>query len=276
MGKESSNSAKMTVKSILILLNLILFAATSQAQILNVEKSRIKEDSANYFVGKLGLSFTLHNHDEDEDGPNTFIGLTANTNTAYLSKKNSYILINYINYTALGEEEASHTGYSHFRVNLSRHKKVSTELFTQYQYDLGRGLLARWLIGGGLRIVLLENDKTLFIFGPGLMYEYEKWENIEETTVLRTKRLVKSTNYLSLRKKLNDHINFNTIAYYQTGYDQSIEGFRHRISGEANLSVSITEKLFLTTTFNCTYENKPIVPVTKFIYSITNGLEYNF
>lgn len=260
----------------LLIFVTLCFSHFSQGQILNVEKSRIKEDSANYFIGKIGLSFTLHNRDEDENGTNVFIGLIANTNTAYLSAKNSYILINYINYTALGDDEASHTGYTHFRTNFSRQKGVSTEAFTQYQYDLGRGLRARWLIGAGLRVKLIEKENTIFIFGPGLMYEYEDWESPIESQESRRVDLIKSTNYLSLNKKVTDQINFNTIAYYQTGYDDHIEGFRHRISGEANISITITSKLSLATAFNCTFENKPVVPVNKFIYTVTNGLEYNF
>lgn len=259
---------------------LILVGSTlshlSYGQILNVEKSRIKEDSANYFIGKVGLSFTLHNRDEDEGGTNIFIGLIANTNTAYLSKKNSYILINYINYTALGDQEASHTGYTHFRANFLRQKKVSTEAFTQYQYDLGRGLRTRWLVGAGLRIKLIANESTTFIFGPGVMYEFEDWVSPIENQESRKVDMIKSSNYLSLNKKLTDQVNLNTIAYYQTGYDDSIASFRHRVSGEINLTINITQKLSLATAFNCTFENKPIVPVNKFIYTVTNGLEYNF
>lgn len=252
------------------------FSHLGLGQILNVEKSRIKDDSANYFVGKIGLSFTLHNRDEDETGTNIFIGLIANTNTAYLSAKNSYILINYVNYTALGDQEASHTGYTHFRTNFSRQKKVSTETFTQYQYDLGRGLRSRWLIGAGLRIKLVENESTTFIFGPGLMYEYEDWVSPIEGQESRKVDLIKSSNYVSLNKKLTDQVNLNTIAYYQTGYDDNIESFRHRVSGELNLTINITQKLSLATAFNCTFEDRPVVPVNKFIYTITNGLEYIF
>lgn len=269
-------NANRTSRYALTIVAIIVFSTLCQGQILNVEKSRLKEDSANYFVGKIGLQFTLHNHDVDEDGPNTFIGLTTNTNTAYISEKNSFSLINYINYTALGAKEASHTGYAHFRVNLSRSKPVSTEFFTQYQYDIGRGLRARWLIGSGLRVKLIENKNTTFIFGPGVMYEYESWKSPLEDQATRDMKLIKSTNYLSLRKRITEYIEFNSIAYYQTGYDKVIEDLRHRVSGEINLSINITDKLALATSFNCTFENRPIVPVTRFIYAITNGLEYNF
>ncbi len=256
---------------------IILFIGSgSQAQILNVEKSRIKEDSSNYFIGNIGVNFTLHNRDADEDNPSNFIGLSGNGNIAYMAEKHSYILINFINYTVVQNDPIVQTGYSHFRVNLFRRARASNELFTQYQYDLGRGLESRWLIGTGLRINLVKSENTDVVLGPGVMYEYEKWENPEEGQPDREAELYKSTNYVSIRQNVNDYIEFNAIAYYQTGYDKSIENFRHRISGDFNLSIDITNKLALVTTFTCTFENRPIVPVKKFIYTVTNGLAYSF
>ena len=273
------SNVNLTVRYFLTLLLVFVFSYICQGQILNVEKSRIKEDSANYFIGRLGLSFTINNRDSDENGAKTFIGLTGNGDIAYMSDKHSYMLINYINYTALGDDPAIHTGYSHFRINLFRKATFSNELFTQYQYDLGRGLAARWLIGTGLRITIVKNKKTEFVFGQGIMYEYEKWEvpeEVEDNADYRVARLLKSTNYLSLRESFSEHVDFNTIVYYQTGYDNSIDNFRHRVSGDVNLIISVTDKLALTTNFNCTFENRPIVPVTKFVYSVTNGLQYAF
>lgn len=269
-------NAKLAVKSLLFILIVIPFFHSTHAQILNVEKSRIKEDSSNYFVGNIGFSFSLYNRDAGEDEPNSFIGLSGNSNLAYISEKHSYILINYINYTAVQKEALVQTGYAHFRTNFFRKARISNEVFAQYQYDLARGLESRWLAGTGLRINFVKSENTDLVFGPGIMYEYEKWESPIENEPLRTAKLFKSTNYLSIRQKVNKNIEFNAISYYQTGYDKSIDNFRHRISGDVNVAVSVTNKLTLNTTFTCTFENRPIVPVTKFIYTITNGLAYSF
>src|SRR5690606_24250155 len=92
-------NAKMAARATFSISLMLIFLNTNEAQILNVEKSRIKEDSSNYFVGKIGINFTLHNRDAGEDNPNNFIGLSGNGNIGYMAAKHSYILINYINYT---------------------------------------------------------------------------------------------------------------------------------------------------------------------------------
>jgi hypothetical protein len=268
--------AILAVRIFIPLLFFTGFFYTSSAQILNVEKSRIKEDSANYFIGNIGFSFSLYNRDAGEDDPNNFIGITGNGNFAYMAEKHSYILINYINYTAIQSNPLVQTGYVHLRTNFFREARISNEVFAQYQYDLGRGLKSRWLGGTGVRINLIESENTELVFGPGIMYEYEKWESPIEGEPDREAKLFKSTNYISIRQDLNDNIEFNAISYYQTGYDSSIDNFRHRISGDLNLNIEITNKLSLTTSFTCTFENRPIVPVTKFIYTITNGLAFSF
>ena len=269
-------NAKMAVKLFVVFVAHLLLFNNAAAQILNVEKSRIKEDSSNYFLGNIGFSLSLYNRDAGEDDPNSFIGLSGNGDFAYVAKKHSYLLINYINYTAIQDDPLVQTGYTHFRTNFYRKATFSNEVFTQYQYDLARGLDSRWLAGTGFRIKLVKSKNTDLIFGPGVMYEYEKWQSPIEGDPYRVAKLYKSTNYLSIRRKINDHIEFNAISYYQTGYDNSIDNFRHRVSGDVNLTISVTDKLSLLTTFNCTFENRPIVPVTKFIYSITNGLAYSF
>lgn len=263
-------------QKVLFLLFIICYANPGFTQILNIEKSRLKEDSANYFMGNIGLSFSLFNRDAGEDKPNNFIGLSANGDLAYFSDLHSYQTINYLNYTAAQGKAVIRTGYSHFRINLMRKQKLSYELFTQYQYDLGRGLDNRWLGGGGLRYTIIQNDEANLTAGMGIMYEVEEWEHPNEEIGIITARLLKSTNYLSTRIEFNESVDFNTIVYYQTGYDNDISAFRHRISADANINVKLTNKLSLKTTFNCTYENRPIVPITKFIYAITNGIQVNF
>ncbi|MDQ3535852.1 MAG: hypothetical protein M3421_09540, partial [Bacteroidota bacterium] len=64
--------------------------------------------------------------------------------------------------------------------------------------------------------------------------------------------------------------------YYQVGYDKVVNLFRQRISGEANINVKISQKISMKTSFTSTYENHPIVPIRKFIYTLLNGIEVNF
>src|SRR5690606_5177401 len=137
---------------------------------------------------------------------------------AYLSEKNSYILINNYNYTAVRKEPIVRTGYSHVRINFGRRKRYSTETFGQYQYDLGRGLNLRTLAAAGLRMKIINGNKASLNTGTGIMHEREEWFIPNSEKQIVTVNFIKSTNYLSTRIKFNEQVELNAIVYYQVGY----------------------------------------------------------
>lgn len=66
------------MRFILFVLPLLVLSVSTRAQILNVEKTRIKGDSANYFVGNIGVDFNINNRTIDDQGEaGYFIGLTT-------------------------------------------------------------------------------------------------------------------------------------------------------------------------------------------------------
>ncbi|WP_242919089.1 DUF481 domain-containing protein [Pontibacter liquoris] len=267
----------------LILCFSFTFFQPAQAQILNIERARVEQDSANYLTGKLGVNFSMFNRNAGKSNPNNYLQLTFHGNLAYVSSQNSYLLLNDYNYLLVNYDSkeqrntVASTGYSHFRINFLRKRKLSYEVFTQVQTDKARGLELRTLAGGGLRLALLrENDVSLFA-GTGLMHEHEEWEDLEqEGTNLQIADLLKSTNYVSTRVKFNDQLSTESIVYYQFGYDPGIRRMRNRVSGDVSLNVKLNSRLSFLTNFNCTFEDRPIVPVTKFVYALTNGLQVQF
>ncbi|MCX2739228.1 DUF481 domain-containing protein [Pontibacter anaerobius] len=253
-----------------------------QAQILNIERARMEQDSANYFTGKGGLSFSMFNRNAGKDNPNNYLQLTFNGDLAYVSEKHSYLLLNYYNYLLVNYDSeelrntVASTGYSHFRINVLRKKRLSYELFTQLQADKARGLEFRTLAGAGVRYRILKGENSSLYFGTGFMHEHEEWENPELEQKLIVSDLLKSTNYLSGKVKLNEQVSTEGIVYYQVGFDDNIDSFRNRVSGDLTLQVKLTNKFSFKTNFSCTYEDEPIVPVTRFVYAISNGIQLQF
>lgn len=268
----------MCLKHLLSTCLFVLYSICSlQAQILNVEKVRLSSDSANYFLGSAGVAFNANNRSINDDGETvSFVGLTANADFGYISELHSFLLVSQFNYTATSDDPINSTGYGHFRINFLRNRQLSYETFAQVQYDQGRGMENRWLTGGGLRFRLNKTEKNSVYIGVGAMYEQEIWNYPGPSEILLTTRIWKSSNYISGRFQLNDHINLNLITYYQTGYDFDADYFRHRISGDLNLLINVTSKLSLTTTVFGMYENRPIVPISKVVYSVTNGIIVSF
>ncbi|WP_276496039.1 DUF481 domain-containing protein [Pontibacter litorisediminis] len=282
--KNSSGASGSFCYTVVALLTVFfyLIPQQGQGQILNIERSRVERDSAGYFTGKGGLSFSMFNRNAGKNNPNNYLQLTFNGDVAYISEKHSYLLLNYYNYLLVNYDSeelrntVASTGYSHFRVNLHRRRRLSYELFTQVQADKARGLEFRTLAGGGVRFRLLSGENSNLYVGSGFMHEHEEWENPEQEQQLIVSDLIKSTNYVSGKVKLNEQVSTEGIVYYQVGHDDKINSFRNRVSGDVTLQVKLTNRFSFRTNFSCTFEDEPIVPVTRFVYAISNGIQVQF
>ncbi|MDQ4139084.1 MAG: DUF481 domain-containing protein [Bacteroidota bacterium] len=271
---------------VLVAFTFILGLNTSpvSAQIVNIEEGRTGADTTNDFSGKAGINFSIYNQNAGKNRPNNYLQLTLNGDITYQSRLHTYFWVNYLNYLLVNynDKEQRNTvaqqGYSHVRVNWFRARRLSYELFVQIQNDKARGLEWRTLGGGYLRYRLMpDEDKNINVFlGTGLMHEHEEWENPEQFDRLQVSNLLKSTSYVSAKMKVRENLEINAITYYQVGYSRLIDRFRNRISGDISIGVNVTKVLSLKTRFNCTYEDQPIVPVTKFVYTIANGIEVRF
>jgi hypothetical protein len=263
------------MRSLLIFTTLLFFSQAAYSQILNIERTRLNRDTARYWTGQLDLSFMAHNRSARPDNPVRFTNFSTNADVAYTSNRHRYFLINQISYSALTGNAFLRTGYSHFRANLHWRQTLSEEFFSQAQYDIGRGLKERYLAGAGLRLKFIDGNTATMALGVGLMYEQERWEYPEEERDV-TVRMPKNSNYLSLRWQINPAVSLNAITYYQHGYDNQFDTWRHRFSGDFNMAAILSKRIRFTTTFNTSYDPTPIVPVMKWVYSLQNGIRFAF
>jgi len=244
-------------------------------QILNVEKGRQEADSVNQFLGNLEFQFTLNNRSATDEDENRLIGFVFNSDLGYISQKHLYLLFSNLNFIYATNDPVIRTGYTHFRSTFLYKKPVSYELFTQLQFDLGRGLQIRQLAGGGFRFNLVDNKKTNLHLGIGGMWERETWKypgSEEETTLV----LLKSSNYMTVSKIFSKTTTWGNTIYFQTGYDDGIDDWRHRMSIDTSLEFNLTDVLTFSVSFNGAYENEPVVPILKYMYVLQNGIKFSF
>lgn len=267
----------MSFKSILFFLPMVFTALiSSQGQILKVDKGDIDADSSDYFLGSINADFNINNASTNNEEEVTFRGLKGNVDIAYIADKHAYILINTINYFKATGGPLISTGYSHFRINFLRRRKLSYESFTQIQYDDGRNMPFRFLIGSGIRINLKKKDKVTLHIGIGGMFEREEWKSLSENSDIIEREIWKTTNYISGVFDFNEFVNLKVISYYQGGYDDVSNIFRNRISGDIVMSFKLTQRLSFLTNFSLQYEDHPIIPINNLVYSLTNGLKWDF
>lgn len=258
-----------------IIIVLICFHNSLEAQILNVEKSKLQVDSTHQFIASASFGFRSYNRTAAAGSPIRFLSVNGQFDAAYFSGRHSFQVLNYLDYLDINDDPFTSVGYTHGRVNLMRAQKVSYEFWGQGQYDLLRGLDVRYLFGTGLRFRLLDDPNVRISAGIGAMYEHEKWQDptVEGRTAVTD--IIKSANFISTRWDLKDYMHFNVIVYYQVGRDNLFEVIRHRINSDANLTFTLSKLLSFRVNFTWAYENAPIVPITRFIYSISNGIQFN-
>lgn len=259
------------IRHIYILLLSCVVSQTGISQILTVDRPSIIADSSEFFLGSIDFSYNVNNQ------KNTiYKGLLSKADLMYVSDKHEYIFINQFRYYSSTGSPFISTGYSHFRVNFLRQHKLSYESFVQLQYDKGRNMPFRSLVGSGIRYRILARPKNHIHYGIGIMYERERWKSLDESETLITPEFIKVSSYISTNTNLNEYIRLVFVGYYQSGYDEDIARLRNRINVSASLVIKINSFLSLTTNVNYQYEDQPIISINKTIYSITNGLRLNF
>lgn len=263
------------MKNTYTVLIFICWHAIVSAQILNIEKSALDRDTTKKFLGNINGGLLLYNRSAAEDEPVEFFGFDIKSSIAYFPGKHRISSMTRIDYLRINEDPFLNTGYQHFRFDFRKDRNVHPEAFAQYQYDNFRGLDPRLLAGTGMRHRLFRNDHFTLIFSVGIMYESERWIHPKTEDIINAS-FWKSTNYLVLRIKISEWADFNSIQYFQTAFDPSIDAFRNRYSTDINLNTKLTSRLQWTASFTLSFEDKPIVPIVRTIYRFSNGITYKF
>jgi len=263
-------------KVFLLFVLLCLSKVNAKGQIMNIEKFRLDSLSRkNPFRLKFEANFDFYNRSATAEEQAEFTALGSEISSIYAPGKHFYMLLGEVSYVENNANKILNNGNVHIRSTFYYREKFSPELFGQAQYDDFRGLSDRFIFGGALRWNSIRNKKFMLTFGAGPMYEFERWKSPVDNQTEEVTFLKLSTN-LIVRWTIGEHIDFNSILYYQLGYDNEIEAPRNRISNSTNLNFQITTKIAFKTGLRLAYEDRPIVPITKLIYSVENGISLNF
>ncbi len=246
-----------------------LVSQIALGQILNVEKFRLDKDTSHYWLGNMNLGMSMKNQNVTV---NTFNG---DLNACYLSAKHAYMSFNRYKLTQINNTDLISEGYLHLRFNFFRKNRLSYEPFTQYQYDLGRGLIDRRLIGFNGRIHFVKKDVWQLNMGTGLMWEHEYWTGniinyIDMADSLRVKNnFLKLTSHFSYRHKLSNTLTLFASAFYQA---RPLFLDRPRIITDFILQFRINKLLAFALDYAFAYDNKAIVKGNEILYNLNASL----
>lgn len=245
---------------------LLIVAIHSQAQIVNIENSRLGRDS-------LGLSILEDFNFYITQNTSNVLKFNNKTNLQYKWKKDVLLLINDVNIilerTGTDESRSLESNYFiHLRYNHIVNDWLTLEAFSQVQENAPLRIGVRTLLGVGPRLLLFENERTKWIFGPLVMYEYEN-----ERGNQITHSDMRWSAYSNIALNPADDIAFELTAYYQPlTYDFS----DYRISAIARLELKFRKKLSLLFSYSTTYDSNPVMDenIPNLTYTLQSGFSY--
>ena len=245
---------------IVIILQLSVFAAYSPAQV-NTESMR----KAGSFTGlKISgfLGFQL------KKGNTEYASFTGNLRFDYVRPKYNTFLVSNIQTAEKSGDEFTNEGFLHYRLIYTVDKIFQAEFISQLEYNDALHLKRRELVGAGLRLKAVKNEKIESYVGIGAMYEGEYYSEILESD----KKLLRSTNYLTVNWAVSETADFVLTGYFQPDFSNTTD---YRILMDSGLDVNITERFSLNLKLNYRFDNDPLPGLENYDIGIISGIGLN-
>jgi hypothetical protein len=239
----------------------LLILTNLDAQLVNIEKSR--KDAKQGFQGHIDMNLMLTRNTRQI----METGTTAHLQ--YTSGKHTLLALNNLGFMRVEGENLINNGFQHLRYNYKIGNGFTTaEAFTQHQYNSIRLLQRRFLLGGGPRFRVFENESTGFYIAPLVMYEQEELNDGSP----RTDRF-KGDLYFSFTYSPDERITFSHTTYYQPDFAIMRE---YRIASETGMEMKFMGSFSFLITYNLAFDSHPPADIPELFYTLRNGIKYSF
>jgi hypothetical protein len=246
----------------ILLLMTFAFLFPASAQIVNIEKERIKKQDSIGMAGKISATLNI------TQNKTLLINADLNPHLQYKGKKHLILALAQSEYAALDSKTINSGGFVHLRHNYSLYKNIKSDVFTQLQYNKVWNMPLRFLLGGGPRIKVLDYRKNRLYFGPLYMYEIQEVQ--AENFVQHNHRM---SAYLSWNIELNAILFFSGTVYYQP----LLKNFEnYRLTGMGELNIAVSRHFSFDNRFMIIFDQTGTTDVPARTYRYTAGLGYKF
>jgi len=163
--------------------------------------------------------------------------------------------------------------FAHLRHVVTTGDLLQIEMFTQFDNNKKRLLLARELLGGGLRFRILKTEHFKFRLGTAYMFETEKYDLPENSLHPQTTVFHRFTSYVTLKYQLNKLLSFISTTYYQPRLTDFND---YKLFSENAFLIDTGEVFDLFIKFNLRYDSRPPDTVKNFDTFSRIGFSFKF
>jgi hypothetical protein len=257
-----------------ILFFLSAFHQQSKAQVFNVDREVVPDSSYGKWAFAAGVSLATDKQKSNISNLSSNLEIDRFLNNNYLliaALKNDAVLV--------GDDAIQNEGLAHIRFRDRDSRKISWEAYVQYQWNGAWGMDHRIVMGNNLRFKFLEKRKADLYFATGIFQEWEKWnwsgvkqELVPANPLPLRRNMFRLNEYLKYAIKLNDQVDISTVSYLQF----PLKGIflQPRWHFDANLFLHVGKHLSFTVSWNHVIDKNRLVPIDKFYYGFSTGLQY--
>lgn len=231
------------------------------AQVLNIERERIKTDTVGW-SGTGTVTFDLIKNTKQL----TKAGLGLHVQ--YKTERSLYLALSDYELIKTGADDFSNKGMQHLRYNYKLTNFITLEAFTQAQFNKVLQIDFRGLAGAGPRFKLLGVNQFRIYAGTAYMFEYEK-----PSGGLDPEYNHRLSSYLSFTFRISDNLTVINTSYYQPRFELLSD---YRLSHNLDLLFKISRNLSYSLALEHLTDSHPIEGIPKQVYSLKNKLVIDF
>lgn len=255
----------------LIVLICIGCLKSADAQLLDVDDVAVQSDSISVgcsFFGALQV-----------DRPIDFVYNARFGGAISLAAERHFLIADFNRgVTISGDSRLLNGGMGHIRYRFLPQKRLHPELFIQAQWDEARGMKHRFLSGVNVRVVLINKDDFDAVLGTGFFYEEERWstEGLQLVGIDRdisvTNRLIKWNNYVQLRYRTSDKVQWKLTCFLQTRPENV--AIQPRAAALFSMDVNLNKGLAFALGAQLLWDAAPVIPIPMLYMNSSNNLGY--
>lgn len=239
---------------------LVLLATIPCLGQVNVEDQRLSRDSVG-LGGSVGLSVEI------ERGNSDLTEISLDPGLVYRVRKSLWFLLNSYTFVEADGSGVVNEGFTHLRYNYDLSRAVVIEALAQSQYNREQQLERRYLLGGGLRLRLLNKRSASLALGLTAMHEDEKLRTGQSV------RNARNSDYIAVRFRVNSTMVLANTVYVQPLFEEPADV---RILDNLRASFKIAGWLVMTAELEYQYDARPPDGVKVYDFSLKNGLTARF
>ncbi len=253
---------------------LLTFPFRGVSQVFNIDREVVPDSSYKNWAFAAGVNLA------SDKQQNSILDFSSNAEIDRFFK-NNYLLIAALRNDAvlLGKNAIQNEGLAHIRFRDRDTRKISWEGYGQYQWNGAWGMDYRIVLGNNIRFKFLEKRKADLYFASGIFREWEKWnwagvkpELVPNDAADRTRKMFRLNEYLKYAIKLSDQVDVSTVSYLQFPLKGNF--FQPRWHFDTNVFLHVGKHLSFTVSWNHVIDNNRLVPIDRFYYSFSTGLQY--